>query len=55
MDERMVGWRDVDLAGDRRRGGGLAGHHNHQPVQKEMMQRPALLRIELLTKKENLC
>ena len=55
MDEWMVGWSDVDMAGDRRRGSGLASRHYHQPVQKEIIQRPVLLRNELLTKKANLC
>ena len=32
MDERMVGRRDVDMAGLRRSGGGLAGRHYHEPV-----------------------
>ena len=51
----MVGWSDVDMAGDRRSGGGLAGRHYHEPVQEKIIQRSALLRSELLTRKENLC
>ena len=51
----MVGWSGVDMAGDRRSGGGLAGRHYHEPVQKEIIQRPALQRSELLTKKGKLC
>ena len=55
MDERMVGRRDVDMDGDRRSGRGPAGRRDHQPVQEKMIQRSALLRSELLTKKTNLC
>ena len=54
MDERMVERRDVDMAGDRRSGGGPAGRHYHQPVQEKILQRPALLRSEMLTMKGNL-
>ena len=50
----MVGWSDVDMAGDRRSGGGLAGRHSHQPVKEKIIQHSALLRSELLTKKQTM-
>jgi hypothetical protein len=38
MDEWLVGRRDVDLAGNRRTGGGPAGHRDYQVV-KEIIVR----------------